>query len=103
MKRIQAGTLESSDCMVVVQEKEKISLEKNCLQEGFLEEGLDLGNGVFLTVSGAGRFQAAIASTVRKEAEKFKVSDVRIFVQGSALDVVLSARLETAFTRYGRA
>jgi citrate lyase gamma subunit len=78
-------------------------LEKGCLKADCLEEGLDLGNGILLTVSGAERFQTAIASTVRKEAGKFRVSDVWIFVQGSALDVVLSARLETAFTRYGRA
>ncbi|MDR2137774.1 MAG: citrate lyase acyl carrier protein [Synergistaceae bacterium] len=100
MRKVQAGTLESSDCMVIVEEKENFPPEEGLLKEG--EEGIDLGRGVFLTVSGAGRFRTSVAASVKTEAEKFGISDVRIFVQGSALDVVLSARLETAFTRYRR-
>ncbi|MDR1875489.1 MAG: citrate lyase acyl carrier protein [Synergistaceae bacterium] len=79
-----AGTPESMDCVIVVEERPR-------------------GSGVSLTISGGERFRAAITDTVMGMLERFGLTDVDVHVQDNgARDVVLSARLEAAFVRYGK-
>ena len=77
-KKAQAGTLESSDCMVVVSPSGEYALEYGG-QNGAL-------------------FKSRTGRIVREIAERYAPALVQVQDQG-ALEVTLRARVETAFGR----
>lgn len=85
MKKAQAGTLESMDCLVTVTEREA-----------------GAGLSTEITGSSAVRFKSAMENKVKEVLASLGVSDVAVSVQDNgALDLVLGARLEAAVKRLG--
>ena len=76
--KAQAGTLESSDCMVVVSPSEGYALEYGGQNEAL--------------------FKNRTARIVREIAERYAPALVQVQDRG-ALEVTLRARVETAFAR----
>lgn len=83
MKTIQAGTLESMDCLVTLSEAEP-------------------GAGVKIEITGASaaRFKSAMEKKITETLKELGVKDITAVVQDNgALDIVLGARVEAAYKR----
>lgn len=83
MKTSQAGTLESMDCLVTLEEA-------------------PAGTGVRIEISGASaaRFKSAMEKKINETLAALGASDLSVTVQDNgALDIVLGARVEAAYKR----
>ena len=83
MKTSQAGTLESMDCLVTLEEA-------------------PAGAGVQIEISGASaaRFTSAMEKKIRETLASLGAADLKVTVQDNgALDIVLGARVEAAYKR----
>lgn len=84
MKTAQAGTLESMDCLVTLTEAAG-------------------GTGIKMNIAGASavRFRSAMEKKIADTLNMLGVKDMEVTVQDNgALDVVLGARVEAAYSRY---
>lgn len=85
MKTAQAGTLESMDCLVTLEEAPP-------------------GAGIAVAISGASaaRFKSAMEKKIKETLASLGVKDMNVTVQDNgALDIVLGARVEAACKRLG--
>ena len=83
MKTSQAGTLESMDCLVTLEEA-------------------PAGAGVGIEISGASaaRFTSAMEKKIRETLAALGAADLNVTVQDNgALDIVLGARVAAAYIR----
>lgn len=83
MKTSQAGTLESMDCLVTLEEA-------------------PAGAGVKIEISGASaaRFTSAMEHKIKETLAALEAADLNVTVQDNgALDIVLGARVEAAYKR----
>ncbi|MDO5116651.1 MAG: citrate lyase acyl carrier protein [Synergistaceae bacterium] len=83
MKSIQAGTLESMDCLVTLTEA-------------------PAGAGIKIAITGASaaRFKSAMEKKIKETLAELGVKDIEVAVQDNgALDIVLGARVEAAYAR----
>ncbi len=83
MKTSQAGTLESMDCLVTLEEAPRCS-----------------GVTIEITGASAARFKSAMEKKINETLAALGADDLRVTVQDNgALDIVLGARVETAYKR----
>ncbi|OUO93180.1 citrate lyase acyl carrier protein [Cloacibacillus sp. An23] len=83
MKTSQAGTLESMDCLVTLEEAPS-------------------GAGVSIEITGASaaRFKSAMEKKITETLAALEAKDLKVTVQDNgALDIVLGARVEAAYKR----
>ncbi|WP_303148122.1 citrate lyase acyl carrier protein [uncultured Cloacibacillus sp.] len=82
MKTSQAGTLESMDCFVT------------------LEEAPGAGVKIEITGASAARFKSAMEKKITETLATLGATDLAVTVQDNgALDIVLGARVEAAYKR----